>query len=92
MADKDADENVVHRRAKQRDRIGMDMSRYRSVDHLALWTEICPWNERSAGKQLSGTITKDNTQLKSRLCEIAVTIARTGHISTCTLSGHRASM
>ncbi len=37
---------------------------------------VCPGNKRSAGKQLSGATTKGNTQLKTILCEIAATIAR----------------
>jgi transposase len=37
---------------------------------------VCPGNRRSAGKQLSGAATKGNTQLKTILCEIAATIAR----------------
>jgi transposase len=56
--------------------IGADMTRFPSAGHWASWAGVCPGNRRSAGKQRSGAATKGNTQLKTILCEIAATIAR----------------
>lgn len=56
--------------------IGTDMRRFASEKHLSSWAGVCPGNKRSAGKQKSGATTKGNTQLKTILCEIAATIAR----------------
>jgi transposase len=56
--------------------IGTAMTRLPSAAHLASWAGVCPGNRRSAGKQLRGASTKGNTPLKTILCELAATIAR----------------
>jgi transposase len=56
--------------------IGTDLTRFPRAAHLASWAGVCPGNRRSAGKPLSGASTKGNTPLKTILCELAATIAR----------------
>jgi transposase len=56
--------------------IGTDRARFPSAPHLAAWAGVCPGNKCSAGKQRSGAPTKGTTQLKTILCELAATSAR----------------
>ena len=42
--------------------IGVDMSVFLSVHHLAAWAGVCPGNHESAGKQKSGRSRKGNVQ------------------------------
>jgi hypothetical protein len=62
---------------------------YGALSQRCLWPlgEVCPGNRRSAGKQRSGAVTKGNTQLKTILCEIAATIARSPGTSLHYLQG-----
>ena len=56
--------------------IGVDMTRFPSAAPRAAGAGVCPGNRRRAGKQLSGASTKGNAQLKTLLCEIAASVAR----------------
>jgi transposase len=56
--------------------IGVDMSRFPTAKHLASWAGVCPGNRVSGGKRLSGATTKGNVYLRSVLCQLAWSIAR----------------
>src|SRR4029453_2601281 len=56
--------------------IGVDMTRFPSAAHLASWARICPGNNESGGKRLSGSIGKGNNWLKETLVEAAWAAAR----------------
>jgi transposase len=51
--------------------IGLDIHRFPSAQHLASWAGICPGNNESAGKRLSGKMRKGNAWLRSALVEAA---------------------
>ena len=51
--------------------IGLDMSQFGSGERLASWAGICPGNNESGGRQLSGKTRKGNRALRSLLCEAA---------------------
>lgn len=52
--------------------LGTDMSVYRSADHAAAWTGICPGNYESAGKRRAIGVRKGNVYLKTALVTAAV--------------------
>lgn len=56
--------------------IGVDMTRFPTAEHLASWARICPGNNESGGKRLSGSTGKGNNWLKSTLVEAAWAAAR----------------
>ena len=47
--------------------IGIDMKRFPTANHISSWAGICPGNNESAGKRLSGKTRKGNSLLKSTL-------------------------
>jgi transposase len=57
--------------------IGVDMSVFKSADHLASWAGVCPGNDESAGKRRSGKVTKGNVALKTALVEAGLAAGRT---------------
>ena len=57
--------------------IGVDMSVFLSVYHLAAWAGVCPGNHESAGRQKSGRARKGNIHLRTILVGAAISAART---------------
>jgi transposase len=51
--------------------IGTDMSRFPTPGHLAAWAGVCPGNNESAGKRLSGRVRQGNLALRSALVQAA---------------------
>jgi transposase len=56
--------------------LGVDMSVFPTASDAASWTGICPGNNDSGGKRLSGRIPKGNVHLKTALVEAANCAAR----------------
>jgi transposase len=57
--------------------IGVDMSVFLSVYHLASWAGVCPGNYESAGKQKSGRARNGNVHLRTMLVGAAISASRT---------------
>ena len=57
--------------------IGVDMSVFVSVYHLAAWAGVCPGSHESAGRQKSGRARKGNIHLRTILIGAAISASRT---------------
>ncbi len=55
--------------------LGIDMSSFKTAEHLCSWAGLSPGNNESAHKRKSTHIMKGNPYLKSMLCEVAWVIA-----------------
>ena len=51
--------------------IGLDMSRFPTSGHLAVWAGVCPGNNISAGKSKGGKTRKGNQTLRATLVQCA---------------------
>jgi len=56
--------------------IGIDMSKFKTAEHICSWAGLSPGNNESAGKKKSTRVTKGNTYIKRILCEVAWCITR----------------
>jgi len=64
--------------------IGVDMSKFKTAEHLCSWAGLSPGNNESAGKKKSTRTTLGNPYIKSLLVECAWTITR---MRDCHLNG-----
>ena len=58
--------------------LGVDMSRVPTAAPLASWAGLCPGNNESAGRRLSGRTRKGNAEVRDILTECAWSASKTG--------------
>jgi transposase len=51
--------------------LGVNMDQFPTAAHAASWAALCPGNNESAGKRLSGKTRKGNIWLRRTMCEVA---------------------
>lgn len=56
--------------------IGIDMTRFATPAHLASWLGLCPGNNQSGGKRLSGRTRKGNHYARANLVQVAQSACR----------------
>jgi len=56
---------------------GVDMSRFGSKERMSSWAGMCPGNDQSAGKRMSGRMRKGNPYVRAILCEAANSARKT---------------
>jgi transposase len=56
--------------------IGSDMSRFPSAGHLASWLGLCPGNNQSGGKRLSGRTRHGNVYARAVLVQVAQVVSK----------------